>query len=52
LENVGFVVSKALGSRPGEPVSILAVFDCLVVAGVVAVAVAVAGGARHHRSRG
>jgi hypothetical protein len=52
LDNVGFVVSKALGSRPGEPVSILAVFDCLVVAGVAAVLLAVAGEVRHRRSQG
>jgi hypothetical protein len=51
LENVGFVLSKATGSHPGEPVTVMAIFDVLVAAGVVAVLLALAGETRH-RLRG
>lgn len=51
LENVGLVVSKAVGSRRGEAVTIIQVFDFVVAATGLAAVLAIVAEARHRRAR-
>jgi hypothetical protein len=50
-ETLGQVLSKAVGPRRGEPLSVVETVDAALVVGGLGLLAAVVGGLRHRRSR-
>jgi hypothetical protein len=50
-ETLGQVLSKAVGPRRGEPLSVVETVDAALVVGGLGLVAAVLGGLRHRRSR-